>query len=72
MKYALPLLLSLCLLGLAHAEQKQSFGPYDVHYSIVNTTFLKPDVARLMASLAATIVLLSISACGKISMTAAM
>lgn len=46
MKYALPLLLSLCLLGLAHAEQKQSFGPYDVHYSIVNTTFLKPDVAK--------------------------
>ncbi|MBB3048769.1 hypothetical protein FHR99_003043 [Litorivivens lipolytica] len=46
MRVALSILLSLCLLGTAQAEQKQRFGNYDVHYSIVNTTFLKPDVAK--------------------------
>ena len=46
MNVALSILLSLCFLGVANAEPKQRFGDYDVHYSIVNTTFLKPDVAK--------------------------
>lgn len=37
----------LCLwAGWVQAEQKQRFDRYDVHYSVVNTTFLKPDVAK--------------------------
>lgn len=46
MRVALSILLSFCLLGYVQAEQKERFGNYDVHYSIVNTTFLKPDVAK--------------------------
>ncbi|WP_372748083.1 DUF4426 domain-containing protein [Litorivivens sp.] len=41
------LTLLLCLAAFAaQAEQKQRFDHYDVHYSIVNTTFLKPTVAK--------------------------
>jgi len=29
-----------------NAEQKQSFGNYDIHYSAVNTGFLQPDIAK--------------------------
>ncbi len=40
-------LFALCFAVLpVQAEQKQRFDQYDVHYSIVNTTFLKPDVAQ--------------------------
>lgn len=40
------LLLVLLLLPLAaSAQQSQRFGPYELHYSVVNTTFLQPDVA---------------------------
>jgi hypothetical protein len=43
MKY---LLLTLALLALpAGAQQSQAFGPYELHYSVVNTTFLEPEVA---------------------------
>lgn len=35
------LLLSFCL----HAEQKQDFGPYSVHYQALPTTFLTPAIA---------------------------
>lgn len=28
-----------------HAQQSQMFGPYELHYSVVNTTFLSPEVA---------------------------
>ncbi len=41
-------LLSLLLLALAHtaaAQQSEMFGPYELHYSVVNTTFLEPKVA---------------------------
>ena len=44
-----PLLLSM-VLGLllplsASARQSQRFGPYELHYSVVNSTFVDPKVA---------------------------
>lgn len=38
---------SLCFLicASAHAEQKQKLGEWDVHYMVVNTPFLTPEVA---------------------------
>lgn len=30
---------------LAHAQQSQRFGPFELHYSVVNTTFLEPKIA---------------------------
>lgn len=42
----LPLLLSLIFAALpVHAQQSERFGPYELFYSVVNTTFLEPDVA---------------------------
>jgi hypothetical protein len=42
----LPLLLSLIFATLpVHAQQSERFGPYELFYSVVNTTFLEPDVA---------------------------
>ncbi len=40
-------LLSILLLpGIAaRAQQSERFGPYELHYSVVNTTFLEPRVA---------------------------
>ncbi len=42
-------LLSLTLLVLfasaASAQQSEMFGPYELHYSVVNSTFLQPEVA---------------------------
>ena len=40
----------ICLLtGLsslsAQAQQSERFGPFELHYSVVNTTFLEPEVA---------------------------
>jgi hypothetical protein len=40
--------LLILLLALAHsaaAQQSEMFGPYELHYSVVNTTFLEPEVA---------------------------
>ncbi|MEE4144160.1 MAG: DUF4426 domain-containing protein [Halieaceae bacterium] len=31
--------------GVALAQQSERFGPYELHYSVVNTTFLAPEVA---------------------------
>jgi len=31
--------------GSARAQQSEMFGPYELHYSVVNTTFLEPQVA---------------------------
>lgn len=31
--------------GLALAQQTETFGPFDLHYSVVNTTFLDPEIA---------------------------
>lgn len=39
------LLLTFCLALPALAEQKQSFGDLDVHYSAFNSGFLQPQVA---------------------------
>jgi hypothetical protein len=41
---AFTLLFSSCLLN---AEQKQSFGQFDVHYSVVNSTFISAEVASI-------------------------
>jgi hypothetical protein len=39
----LPLLLVSSLTALA--QQSERFGPYELHYAVVNTTFLQPRVA---------------------------
>ncbi|MAT92538.1 MAG: hypothetical protein CME59_08045 [Halioglobus sp.] len=37
---------ALCLAAAgAQAQQSQRFGPFELHYSVVNTTFLGPEVA---------------------------
>lgn len=39
-------LFGLMLLALpTQAQQSEMFGPYELHYSVVNTTFLDPKVA---------------------------
>lgn len=43
---AISLLTQLVLVSFAQAEQKQRFDSYDVHYSVVNSTFLSPQVAK--------------------------
>ncbi len=37
--------LFLFVAGGAAAQQSERFGPYELHYSVVNTTFLEPRVA---------------------------
>lgn len=40
--------LLLAALWQAHpaiAQQSEMFGPYELHYSVVNTTFIEPEVA---------------------------
>ncbi len=40
------LVVALSLVGaMAVAEQAQQFGAYKVHYSVVNTTFVDPEIA---------------------------
>lgn len=39
------LLMSLCLSLPALAEQKQSYGDLDMHYSAFNSGFLQPEIA---------------------------
>lgn len=43
-RYFLPCIL-LALSMVVSAEQKQRLGDWDVHYMVVNTPFLTPDVA---------------------------
>jgi hypothetical protein len=44
--FALPVLLVLLLSAVtAQGQQSQRFGPYELFYSVVNTTFLEPGVA---------------------------
>lgn len=39
--------LLLCTLtATLHAEQKQTFGQYEVHYNAFDSTFVKPDIAQ--------------------------
>ena len=48
MKTPLVLTLSLLLVlpaSSALAQQSKRFGPFELHYSVVNTTFLAPEVA---------------------------
>ncbi|MGK0442604.1 MAG: hypothetical protein ACJA0N_002416 [Pseudohongiellaceae bacterium] len=44
MKYLIVILSTLFALT-GHAEQKQRFADYDVHYSVVNSTFITPEIA---------------------------
>jgi len=37
----------LCFSSTISAEQKKSFGPFDVHYSVVNSTFISANTARI-------------------------
>jgi hypothetical protein len=41
----LSLLLTILLPWSAQAQQSMRFGPFEVHYSVVNTTFLSPAVS---------------------------
>jgi hypothetical protein len=43
LRYTLALTLFFAL--SATAQQSERFGPYELHYSVVNTTFLEPRVA---------------------------
>ncbi|MDX1625867.1 MAG: DUF4426 domain-containing protein [Wenzhouxiangellaceae bacterium] len=36
----------LSLPGTARAQQAETFGPYEVHYSTLNTNLLSPEIAR--------------------------
>lgn len=42
-----PLLCCVLIFSLAPtmAQQSERFGPYELHYSVVNTTFIEPQVA---------------------------
>lgn len=47
MKQFIYLTTLLMLLSMPlHAEQKQTLGPWDVHYLAFNATFLTPEIAR--------------------------
>jgi hypothetical protein len=35
----------LCTVNGTWAEQSKTFGNYELHYSVVNTTFIEPEVA---------------------------
>lgn len=36
----------MLLSGNAHAEQYKTLGDWDVHYIVINTSFLTPEIAR--------------------------
>lgn len=40
------LLANFCLVGNAHAEQKQVLGNWEVHYIALNSTFITPTIAQ--------------------------
>jgi hypothetical protein len=44
-KYLLWFVYTLLTMSCAQAEQFEKFGPYELHYAVVNTTFLDPSVA---------------------------
>lgn len=41
----LVLITVLSLTAAVHAEQKQDIGGYEAHYSVIATTFLRPEIA---------------------------
>ncbi len=49
MRLPLPMRFLIICLALvaspAPAQQSETFGPFELHYSVVNTTFLEPDIA---------------------------
>lgn len=45
MRNLLLVVIGLGLGGLAWAQQSERFGPYELHYSVVNSTFITPEVA---------------------------
>ncbi len=45
----LQLLIAMLCAGGAQAQQSEIFGPYEFHYSVVNSTFLAPEVAATYA-----------------------
>lgn len=48
MKNTLAVIVLTALFGISvnsQAQQSEMFGPYELHYSVVNTTFLDPEVA---------------------------
>lgn len=46
MRHLLALFLTLCLSAPALAQQFERVGDLDVHYTIFNSTFLQPDIAK--------------------------
>ncbi|MDT0583208.1 DUF4426 domain-containing protein [Brumicola blandensis] len=38
--------LGLLLPSVSHAEQKKTLGQWDVHYIVLDTTFLTPEIAK--------------------------
>ena len=42
----LTLVCALLVSGMTSAEQKKVFGDYEVHYSVLNSTFLTADIAK--------------------------
>ncbi len=63
MRIAAGLVLYLLCCAFAAAEQFSRFGPYEVHYVVINTTFLEPEVAaRLGLTRADTTALVNVSA----------
>ena len=54
LKLLLPLFALLILAVPGRAQQSEMFGPYELHYSVVNTTFLAPEVASTYGIVRAT------------------
>ncbi len=54
LKLLLTLFALLTLATPVRAQQSEMFGPYELHYSVVNTTFLAPEVASTYGIVRAT------------------
>ncbi|MEE8059462.1 MAG: DUF4426 domain-containing protein [Pseudomonadales bacterium] len=46
LKHYCLLLIAVLLSSNLYAEQKKVFGDYDVHYSVITSTFITPEVAK--------------------------
>ncbi|MDD8059369.1 DUF4426 domain-containing protein [Shewanella sp. ER-Te-42B-Light] len=44
--FTLLLMSLLSVIGVAHAEQKQQVGNFDIHYMALNSTFITPQIAK--------------------------